>query len=180
MRKIQFILGILAAASSSATLAYDGTIDFSGQVVAQTCSVEADSTHLVVILPTVSTASLTSPGDVAGLTPFAIVLEGCSTDVTGVGTKVYAFFEPNADTDNETHNLNIKSNSNSAKNVQIQLMNADGTSPIYLGTQGNQGQTPVVIDKDTMQLWYNAQYYATGQATAGNVSATVNYTIAYQ
>ncbi|EPS8421523.1 F17 fimbrial protein, partial [Escherichia coli] len=26
MRKIQFILGILAAASSSATLAYDGTI----------------------------------------------------------------------------------------------------------------------------------------------------------
>ncbi|EIY8623346.1 F17 fimbrial protein, partial [Escherichia coli] len=23
-------------------------------------------------------------------------------------------------------------------------------------------------------------YYATGQATAGNVSATVNYTIAYQ
>ncbi|HGC0174629.1 TPA: F17 fimbrial protein, partial [Escherichia coli] len=30
MRKIQFILGILAAASSSATLAYDGTINFTG------------------------------------------------------------------------------------------------------------------------------------------------------
>ncbi|EOC2528873.1 F17 fimbrial protein, partial [Escherichia coli] len=39
MRKIQFILGILAAASSSATLAYDGTITFNGKVVDQTCSV---------------------------------------------------------------------------------------------------------------------------------------------
>ncbi len=39
MQKIQFILGILAAASSSATLAYDGTINFTGKVVDQTCSV---------------------------------------------------------------------------------------------------------------------------------------------
>ncbi|EOX3272120.1 fimbrial protein, partial [Escherichia coli] len=58
MRKIQFILGILAAASSSATLAYDGTINFTGKVVAQTCSVATESESLSVILPTVSTATL--------------------------------------------------------------------------------------------------------------------------
>ncbi|TJQ44259.1 fimbrial protein, partial [Escherichia coli] len=58
MRKIQFILGILAAASSSATLAYDGTITFNGKVVAQTCSVSSGSKNLTVTLPTVSEASL--------------------------------------------------------------------------------------------------------------------------
>lgn len=44
MQKIQFILGILAAASSSATLAYDGTINFTGKVVDQTCSVTTAGT----------------------------------------------------------------------------------------------------------------------------------------
>ncbi|MDP4360987.1 F17A fimbrial adhesin, partial [Escherichia coli] len=66
MRKIQFILGILAAASSSATLAYDGTITFNGKVVDQTCSVTTESKNLTVTLPTVSSNSLTSNGEVAG------------------------------------------------------------------------------------------------------------------
>lgn len=68
MRKIQFILGMLAVASSSATLAYDGTINFTGKVVAQTCSVTTGSKNLTVTLPTVSSNSLTSNGEVAGLT----------------------------------------------------------------------------------------------------------------
>ena len=70
MRKIQFILGILAAASSSATLAYDGTINFTGKVVAQTCSVSSGSKNLTVTLPTVSEASLAAATNTAGLTPF--------------------------------------------------------------------------------------------------------------
>lgn len=40
--------------------------------------------------------------------------------------------------------------------------------------------TAVQIDNAAMKLRYNAQYYATAQATAGDVSATVNYTIVYQ
>lgn len=83
MRKIQFILGILAAASSSATLAYDGTINFTGKVVDQTCSVTTGTDPLTVTLPTVSTKSLDSTGKVAGLTPFTISLEGCNTAATG-------------------------------------------------------------------------------------------------
>ncbi|HBA3101748.1 TPA: F17A fimbrial adhesin, partial [Escherichia coli] len=43
-----------------------------------------------------------------------------------------------------------------------------------------QAVTPVAINGTNVTLRYNARYYATGQATAGNVSATVNYTIAYQ
>ncbi|CAD6555488.1 F17A fimbrial adhesin [Escherichia coli] len=181
MRKIQFILGILAAASSSATLAYDGTITFNGKVVDQTCSVTTGSKNLTVTLPTVSSNSLTSNGEVAGLTPFTISLEGCTSPASAGAENVKAYFEPNATTDYDSHNLNIASGSGNATNVQIQLLNADGTTPILLGTDSaGQAVTPVAINGTNVTLRYNAQYYATGQATAGNVSATVNYTIAYQ
>ncbi|MDS0771539.1 fimbrial protein, partial [Escherichia coli] len=96
MRKIQFILGILAAASSSATLAYDGTINFTGKVVDQTCSVTTGPAPLAVTLPTASTKSLNSPGKVAGLTPFTISLSGCNTAAATGSQSVKAYFEPNA------------------------------------------------------------------------------------
>ena len=180
MRKIQFILGILAAASSSATLAYDGTINFTGKVVAQTCSVSSGSKNLTVTLPTVSEDSLASSGKVVGLTPFTILLEGCNTPAVTGAQNVNAYFEPNANTDYTTGNL-TNTASSGASNVQIQLLNADGVTPIKLGQDATgQNVTAVQIDNAAMKLRYNAQYYATAQATAGDVSATVNYTIVYQ
>ncbi|EID2633868.1 fimbrial protein [Escherichia coli] len=179
MRKIQFILGILAAASSSASLAYDGTINFTGKVVDQTCSVSAESENITVTLPTVSESTLSAETKTAGLTPFSIHLTGCNTSADEGAQKVKAYFEPNATTDYNTGNLNIASGG--AGNVQIQLLNADGVTPIKLG-QDSAGQnvTGVQIDNADMKLRYHAQYYATAAATAGDVSATVNYTIAYQ
>ncbi|EFA5996534.1 fimbrial protein [Escherichia coli] len=179
MRKIQFILGILAAASSSATLAYDGTINFTGKVVDQTCSVTTGTDPLTVTLPTVSTKSLDSTGKVAGLTPFTISLEGCNTAATGA-QNVNAYFEPNANTDYTTGNL-TNTASSSASNVQIQLLNADGVKVIKLGqAAAAQNVDTVAINDANVTLRYNAQYYATGVATAGDVTSTVNYTIAYQ
>ncbi|EAC1328931.1 F17 fimbrial protein [Escherichia coli] len=179
MRKIQFILGILAAASSSATLAYDGTINFTGKVVDQTCSVTTGTEPLTVTLPTVSTKSLDSTGKVAGLTPFTISLEGCNTAATGA-QNVNAYFEPNANTDYTTGNL-TNTASSGASNVQIQLLNADGVKVIKLGqAAAAQNVDTVAINDANVTLRYNAQYYATGVATAGDVTSTVNYTIAYQ
>ena len=71
--------------------------------------------------------------------------------------------------------------SSGASNVQIQLLNADGVKAIKLGqAAAAQSVDTVAINDANVTLRYNARYYATGQATAGNVSATVNYTIAYQ
>ncbi|EFB9948770.1 F17 fimbrial protein [Escherichia coli] len=180
MRKIQFILGILAAASSSATLAYDGTINFTGKVVAQTCSVATGSESLSVILPTVSTATLSADTKTAGLTPFTIQLTGCTVPATSGADKVNAYFEPNANTDYTTGNL-TNTASSGASNVQIQLLNADGVKVIKLGqAAAAQNVDTVAINDANVTLRYNAQYYATGVATAGDVTSTVNYTIAYQ
>ncbi|EOK1510864.1 fimbrial protein [Escherichia coli] len=180
MRKIQFILGILAAASSSATLAYDGTINFTGKVVAQTCSVATESERLSVILPTVSTATLSDDAKTAGLTPFTIQLTGCTVPATSGADKVNAYFEPNANTDYTTGNL-TNTASSGASHVQIQLLNADGVKVIKLGqAAAAQNVDTVAINDANVTLRYNAQYYATGVATAGDVTSTVNYTIAYQ
>ncbi|MGV5904905.1 F17A fimbrial adhesin [Escherichia coli] len=180
MRKIQFILGILAAASSSATLAYDGTITFNGKVVDQTCSVTTGSKDLTVTLPTVSANSLDSSGKVVGLTPFTISLEGCNTVAATGAQNVNAYFEPNANTDYTTGNL-TNTASSGASNVQIQLLNADGVKVIKLGqAAAAQNVDTVAINDANVTLRYNAQYYATGVATAGDVTSTVNYTIAYQ
>lgn len=180
MRKIQFILGILAAASSSATLAYDGKINFTGKVVAQTCSVATGSESLSVVLPTVSTTTLSTDAKTAGLTPFTIQLTGCTVSAASGVDKVNAYFEPNANTDYTTGNL-TNTASLGASDVQIQLLNADGVKVIKLGqAAAAQDVDTVAINDANVTLRYNARYYATGQATAGNVSATVNYTIAYQ
>ncbi|EGM5834836.1 fimbrial protein [Escherichia coli] len=180
MRKIQFILGILAAASSSATLAYDGTINFTGKVVAQTCSVATVSESLSVILPTVSTATLSADTKTAGLTPFTIQLTGCTVPATSGADKVNAYFEPNANTDYTTGNL-TNTASSGASHVQIQLLNADGVKVIKLGqAAAAQNVDTVAINDANVTLRYNAQYYATGVATVGDVTSTVNYTIAYQ
>lgn len=180
MRKIQFILGMLAVASSSATLAYDGTINFTGKVVAQTCSVATGSGSLSVVLPTVSTTTLSADTKTAGLTPFTIQLTGCTVPATSGADKVNAYFEPNANTDYTTGNL-TNTASSGASNVQIQLLNADRVKVIKLGqAAAAQNVDTVAINDANVTLRYNARYYATGQATAGNVSATVNYTIAYQ
>ncbi|HBE6720522.1 TPA: fimbrial protein, partial [Escherichia coli] len=177
MRKIQFILGVLAVASSSATLAYDGTINFTGKVVAQTCSVATGSGSLSVVLPAVSTTTLSADTKTAGLTPFTIQLTGCAVPATSGADKVNAYFEPNANTDYTTGNL-TNTASSGASNVQIQLLNADGVKVIKLGqAAAAQNVDTVAINDANVTLRYNARYYATGQATAGNVSATVNYTI---
>ena len=180
MRKIQFILGMLAVASSSATLAYDGTINFTGKVVAQTCSVATGSGSLSVVLPTVSTTTLSADTKTAGLTPFTIQLTGCTVPATSGVDKVNAYFEPNANTDYTTGNL-TNTASSGASNVQIQLLNADGVKAIKLGqAAAAQSVDTVAINDANVTLRYNAQYYATGVATAGVVTSTVNYTIVYQ
>lgn len=63
----------------------------------------------------------------------------------------------------------------------IQLLNADGSTPVVLGKDvASQNTVATRIDTSDIKLRYNARYYATGAATAGDVAATVNYTIAYE
>lgn len=178
MKNIFVATGMLSLAFSGGVQAYDGTINFVGKILDQTCSVTTGSKNMTVTLPAVSKALLDTTAKTAALTPFIIELNGCDAGASSGGQNVKAYFEPNATTDFNTGNL---TNTGTAKNVHIQLLNADGSTPVVLGKDvASQNTVATRIDTSDIKLRYNARYYATGAATAGDVAATVNYTIAYE
>ncbi|MEC3768669.1 MULTISPECIES: fimbrial protein [Cupriavidus] len=159
--------------------AVDGTITFNGNITAQTCKINGNGTtfsDFTVRLPTVSASTLKQLGDVAGQTPFNIALTDCTPD-TG---NVHTFFEAGPTTDATTGNLIV--DAGGATNVQIRLLNGGtANTPIKAGyTNLSQNSNAVALVNGAATLWYYAQYYATGQATAGAANSSVMYSISYE
>ena len=179
--KVIALATFVSAVFAGSTMAYDGTITFTGKVVAQTCTVNTSDKDLAVTLPTVATSSLKDNAATSGLTPFAIRLTGCATGMNSA-QNVKAYFEPSSNIDLATHNLKNIASDNAAGDVQIQLLNSDGTSTIFLGKDfaGQDVHSETIGGDGNATLRYMAQYYATGTSTPGNVKTTVNYTIAYE
>ncbi len=97
--KVIALATFVSAVFVGSAMAYDGTITFTGKVVAQTCNVTTGNDgNFTVTLPTVSNKALATPGETTGLTPFSINLTGCTSTVDGAG-HVKAFFEPGSSTD---------------------------------------------------------------------------------
>ncbi|WP_373377365.1 fimbrial protein [Cupriavidus nantongensis] len=172
---------IVAGTAMGAQFAHaaDGTITFNGNITAQTCKINGNGTNshdFNVQLPTVSTSTLKAPGNVAGQTPFNIALTDCTPD----SGNVHTFFEAGPTTDATTGNLILETGG--AQNVQIRLLNGGtANTPIKAGfTDAAQGSNSVPITNGAATLWYYAQYYATGQATAGAANSSVMYSIAYE
>ncbi|MGF6508694.1 type 1 fimbria pilin [Paraburkholderia sp. 32] len=68
-----------------------------------------------------------------------------------------------------------------AGNVEVQLLDHNGTSgEESVLPLGSAGEFVAVGNDGTATMYYAGQYYATGRATAGNVTAVVRYTLAYQ
>ncbi|MDM1697344.1 type 1 fimbrial protein [Thiopseudomonas alkaliphila] len=174
MKKIPSALVLaLGLASGSAFAASSGTITINGQVMDQTCTI-VGAADQIVTLATVAKADLAALGEEAAKQSFTIQLENCAAG------NVSAFFS--ADTasliDPATNTL---VNQGTATNVNVALYEENG-SRIELGNAAY-----VYADKKTVAavngpatLMYSAGYYATGESTAGTVSAVANYTISYQ
>lgn len=140
-------------------------------VVISACSVNTASQNLVVTLPDVTASTLTSTGATSGLTPFQINLT-CNSGATALITMSTASYYGSS-------SLGVVSpttGSGYAANVGVQLLQSNGTTPVNFGTAQNLGATP----NGTLSIPFYAQYYATGAAGAGNVSATVTFTMSYQ
>jgi major type 1 subunit fimbrin (pilin) len=158
------------AFSSQQAFAADGTITFTGQIVATTCVINAGTSNFSVTLPTVSTGAFTA--NVAGATPFQIALTGC----TGTGTSVHAYFEgPGVNVSGRL------ANTGSATGVEVQLLdNNTGSAQVINAAQGDgfQNSQSVSLQSGAATLNYVARYYSTAPA-AGSVQSQVAYTIVY-
>ncbi|EGT77327.1 fimbrial protein [Haemophilus haemolyticus] len=185
-----------------------GKVTFFGKVVENTCKVKSEHKNLSVVLNDVGKNSLSTDGNTAMPTPFTITLNDCQIAAQGnnqakkVGLYFYSW--DNAD---KNHNYTLKNmtGTDKASNVNIQLMEANGTTPIKVvgketedfvhsnanGVQGTQLDSTAVANKhisgstastnnNSVDLHFISQYYAIGQATAGKVQTSVDFQIAYE
>ncbi|HTV84927.1 MAG TPA: fimbrial protein [Dyella sp.] len=157
-----------------------GTITFSGSLTASTCTVlvNGGSSTATVTLPTTPLVNgvLASSGTSAGWTPVTLTLSGC-TSLTGY-TKVFPYFSGTG-IDSTTGYL---TNTGTATNVEVALSNTNSLTNVLTlqGASGAQNAGTQLLSATTPTFSYYAGYVATGAATAGGVTATVQYTLNYQ
>ena len=179
MKKVPFAL-ILAfgLASGSAFAATTGKVTINGEIVDQTCEIVAGDEAKVVTLATVPASAFTAADQIVAPQTFTIGLEGCNA-----GANVYAAFSaPLANVDASTHTLINKALTTPATGVNVILSEQDDTKILLNDatyTLSTAQFVTTVAGANT--LTYSAAYYSTAAAvTAGTVTATANYVIAYQ
>ncbi|PVZ81813.1 F17 fimbrial protein [Serratia sp. S1B] len=153
----------------------NGTVEFNGKLISETCSIVPADVDKQVTLPTLSVLSLASAGTVAGTTDFSLSVEECG-DVKNVA----AHFEAIGSTgsDGATGNLtNTITDDTGAGNVQVRLFDAGTSAHIPVG---GTGAFFPIEDDNTATMHYVGGYYATGATTSGLVNAKVSYTLAYK
>jgi major type 1 subunit fimbrin (pilin) len=174
--------GLLGLASLGAQ-ASDGTITFTGSLSDTTCSINGNAAGTPanipnVSLPEVSASVLGTAGATAGRTqPIVLALTGCS----GTATKAVAFFESGPTVDQSNGYLKNQAATSPATNVEVRLLNAS-FQPINItsGLNNDMAANGATITGGAATLNYYGEYYATGKATSGAVSTSVNYTMQYQ
>lgn len=187
MNKTNRILFLALAASASVlaapAYAIDGTINFNGELTAETCDVSVNGAtggipvNATVTLPTVSTSLLTAAGQTTGQTGFDIGLANC----VGAASTARTFFNSGV-TVNAAYRLSNQAAVAAATNVDLQLLDLTSNQVIQIGqnTQLTSTNNLVPITSGSATMRYAVQYYATGTTTAGNVGSFVTFNIDYQ
>jgi len=182
MKRLKLGIAILGlCTSSSIVFAADGTINFEGKLVKSTCvPVVTDPNNPIptVSLPILSIGELNAPAKTAGAERFTIQLQdadgGTCTATEAGGLSGQPYFEPESEKVNE--NGRLINTGDAATNVDIQLLN-NNKEPINLSTTSNE---QIASENVGNTFTYYAQYYATAAADAGDVKASVSYTIVYK
>lgn len=181
MKKLLIVAAMATAfAGVNAQAASDGRIDFTGELIANTCdvSVEGGTENATIPLPAVSTSNLTTAGQTAGETQFAMDLTNCEGDAT----QVAAYFT-HGDTVNTDGRLTNQT-TDGATNVTLELLDYSNNTTGSVINVGNASQTTAAkyakIDTGKAALLYAVRYYATGVSTAGAVTSHVYYNLQYK
>ncbi|HBP1852408.1 TPA: fimbrial protein [Pseudomonas aeruginosa] len=168
---------MVAATITSTAMAAEGTINFNGELKAETCQVSVNGGGTsTVTLPTLSTSELDESGKVAGLTSFNINLSNCSAALKTAA----AFFQAGGAVDPSNGTLK---NSGSAANVRLQLVDATSGKPIKAGSSEQLVSTSrIAINENSLSadLPYAVQYFAEAATGPGTVISSVTYNIDYK
>lgn len=150
------------------------TFNISANIIIQvpTCSVDPGSVNKTVTLPGINTVQLSGQGSTAGSTPFSLQLTNCPTNQGVVITLGTANPQPGA-----TGVIAPTTGSGYASGVGVQVLKADGATPVTFGTPFSTGTTSA--SNYAINLY--ARYYQTGTTvSAGTVKGVATYTLNYQ
>lgn len=169
----KFISSILLTASTLPTLAFaeqPNTINFRGEVTSQTCnvSINGETTSPVVLLPTVSSSVLTTAGQTAGNTGFSIEIKDC-TQASKAKAWIYTALNGS--------NGNVLNTGGTASNVEIRLLDGVTQQQVFMTHATSQA---TISSSGTASIPLVAQYYSTGNTSAGSVIGTAMYIMAYE
>lgn len=172
--------GLASLGAVSLANAADGTINFNGELVAQTCTIAVNGVTTpaiaTVTLPTVSTGLLDSAAKSTGRTGFNIQLSAC----TGTATTAAAFFEAGASVDPVSGYL--RNTGGTATLVNLRLIDQANGSVIQAGNSNQLAATTrnTIDASGAANLPYAVEYVSLGLATAGTVTSSVTYSIDYK
>ncbi|HTV87250.1 MAG TPA: fimbrial protein [Dyella sp.] len=177
------LIGGFLVAGSAFAADDGGTITFTGAVSSATCSLtggagtDGGSGNFTVALNSVAVTDLATAGATANAKDFSINIgaPGQASCTNGtVATMTFVTSSPQIDA--ATGALkNVLAGE--ATNTQVQLTDSSG-AVINLANPAYSVSSPAIVN-NTAQISLRAQYYATGAATPGLVSTSVQYGITY-
>jgi major type 1 subunit fimbrin (pilin) len=172
--KKTFMLMLMAGASLSANIASagDGTINFTGNIISDACTVSTGDADQTVALGDVSTTAFSAAGDKASPTTFKIDLSACPSTVTKVTVK----FDGVSDSKNSA--LLALDADQTATGVGIEIADAQGNAiPLHSAS----AQYTVNTTTKAATLNFLGRYVATAATVgAGTANGTSQFTINYQ
>lgn len=170
LRHSAIALATSALIFASSAYAADGTITFTGDIVASTCKINGGTNDQTVALGKVSTTALKGAGTQAAGTLFSIALTGCGDTFTSAQIKFDA-------TQNDDNNDLIALGSDStATGVGIGIFESDAVTYVkpFVATKSQ------TITDGAATFNYVAKYVATAATvTAGTANSSATFTVIY-
>ena len=165
---VAFAFGLLSVSASQA-LAADATVNFSGTILQEACSVATSNNTVNVQLGTFGIAQFPTVGTTTLPVPFSINLTGCPA--SGGPTAALVTFSGAADAAGD-----LALTGGGSTGVSINIKKADGTNIDINSADSGIALTSAA----TQQLNFTANYISTSAAvTAGQANAVAQVNISY-
>lgn len=171
MKKTILLLSLSGLSCSA--LAHDGTVNITGTIQRNTCTVTTDTANQLVTLGDIRTKAFTASGSASQPVAFTIGLENCGSAASAVSLT----FTGEADTTNSAL-LSLTSQVGSATGVGVAILDSQRTLvPL------NSASRQYTIDpQQTIQslTFYGEMVATSSTVTAGSVDATATFSLTYQ
>ena len=170
-KKALVAAALMSAVSMNAANAADGSIIFTGNIIAQTCQVNGNAPgDMPVNLGEYTSKEFNSAGSTVGNETITMALTACPTNVNAVSI----LFGGTADTTNPEL---LANSSSGATGVGIGIYEEDGSTAIPINTAS--ANIPLTAGAGTGT--FIAKYVSTADTVGeGAVRATAQYTIQYK